>query len=57
MEPGVSLLHVQEPSTCPYPEPDETSPCNPFRLLNICFNIITHLRLGFPSVNIANMFL
>ena len=26
MEPGGSLPHVQEPTTCPYPEPDLSSP-------------------------------
>ena len=57
MEPGGSLLHSQQPSTCPYPEPDESSPRNPFQFLNIRFNIITHLRLGIPSINIAHMFL
>ena len=27
MEPEGSLPHSQEPATCPYPEPDQSSPC------------------------------
>jgi hypothetical protein len=27
MEPGGSLPYSQEPATCPYPEPDQSSPC------------------------------
>jgi len=27
-----SLSHSQQPATCPYPEPDQASPC-PIRLL------------------------
>jgi hypothetical protein len=27
MEPGGSLPHSQEPATCPYPEPAQSSPC------------------------------
>jgi len=27
MEPGGPLPHSQEPATCPYPEPDQSSPC------------------------------
>jgi len=29
MEPEASLRHSQQPSTCPYPEPDQSSPCPP----------------------------
>jgi hypothetical protein len=29
MEPGGSLPHSQEPATCPYPEPAESSPYPP----------------------------
>ena len=28
MEPESSLPRLQEPATCPYPEPDRSSPCN-----------------------------
>jgi len=27
MEPEGSLPHLQVPATCPYPEPDQSSPC------------------------------
>jgi len=27
METEGSLLHSQDPATCPYPEPDRSSPC------------------------------
>ena len=27
MEPTGSLLHLQVPATCPYPKPDQSSPC------------------------------
>ena len=34
---------VQEPAACPYPEPDQTSPCPPSHFLKIHFHTI------FPS--------
>jgi len=40
MEPESSLLHAQEPATCPFPEPDRSSPCPPSHFLKIHFNII-----------------
>jgi hypothetical protein len=40
MEPGGSLPHSQEPATCPYPEPAQSSPCPPSHFLKIHFNII-----------------
>jgi hypothetical protein len=27
MEPEYSLPHSEKPATCPYPEPDRSSPC------------------------------
>jgi hypothetical protein len=27
MEPEDSLLHLQKPATCPYPQPHQSSPC------------------------------
>jgi hypothetical protein len=33
MEPEGSLPHSQEPATCPYPEPYQSSPCPPSHLL------------------------
>jgi hypothetical protein len=40
MEPEDSLPHSQEPATCPYPEPYQSSPCPPSHFLKIHFNII-----------------
>ena len=50
MEPEGSLPHSQQPATCPYPEPDKSSPCPPSHYLKIHFNIIPHLHQGLPSV-------
>jgi hypothetical protein len=46
MEPECSLPCSQEPSTCPYPQPDQS---NPSYHSKIHFNISSHLRLGLPS--------
>ena len=42
MEPKGSLPHLQLSATCPYPEPDRSSPYLPpiFHFLNIHINII-----------------
>jgi hypothetical protein len=32
MEPESSLPYSQVPATCPYPEPTQSSPHNPFQL-------------------------
>jgi len=40
MQPEDSLSHSQEPSTSPYPEPDQSSPYLPFHFLKIQSNII-----------------
>jgi hypothetical protein len=47
MEAEGSLLCSQEPSTGPYPEPNQSSPYQPILSL-LDFNIIHPLRLG-PS--------
>ena len=39
MEPEGWLSRLQVPSTCPYPEPDQSSPCPPNPLQKIHFNI------------------
>jgi len=39
MEAEGSLPHSQVPATCPYPEPDRSSPCPPSHFLKIRFNI------------------
>ena len=43
MEPEGSLLHLQEPTTCPCPKPDQSSPHFSSNFLKIYLNII------FPS--------
>jgi len=49
MEPECSLPHSQEPATCPYPEPDQSSafthPNSWRQILILSF----HLYLGLPS--------
>jgi hypothetical protein len=40
MEPDVSSPYTQEPATCPYPEPDQSSLRPPPNLSKIHFNII-----------------
>jgi len=40
MEPGSSLPHLQEPDTCPCPEPNQSGPGPPSHFLKIHFNII-----------------
>jgi len=49
MEPEGSLPHLQEPTTCPYSEPDQSSPSptplpeNPIYYTPICAWVL-HLR-------------
>jgi len=47
MEPEGSLPHTYVPTTCPYPEPDRSSPY-PTSLRSI-LTLSHHLRLGLPS--------
>jgi hypothetical protein len=49
MEPEGSLPHIQDPATCPYLDPEPSSPCPSSHFLKIHFNI-THLRMSLPSV-------
>ena len=39
-KPVSSLPHSLEPATCPYPVPDQSSPCPRFHFFKIRFNII-----------------
>ena len=39
MEPEGLLQGSQEPATCPYPKPNQSSPCPPPHFLNIYLNI------------------
>ena len=52
MEPEVLLPHLQDPATCPYPDPDRSSPCphSAFRrfiliLSSVFLTAVTCLRL------------
>jgi hypothetical protein len=49
MEPGGSLPHSQEPDTCPYPEPAQSSPCPHSTSWRPILILSSHLRLGLPS--------
>jgi len=46
MEPEGSLPHSQVPATCPYPEPDRSSPHHTSNFSNIQLNIIVPSRPG-----------
>jgi hypothetical protein len=48
IEPEGSLLCSQEPSTGPYPEPDQLNPYHPIPLRSILI-LPSHLCLGLPS--------
>jgi hypothetical protein len=48
MEPEGSLPCSQEPSTGPYPEPDQSNPSQPISLRSILL-LSRYLRLGLPS--------
>ena len=54
MEPEGSLPHSQAPATCPYPEPEQSSPCPPSHFLKIRLNIILPAMPGsskcYPSL-------
>jgi hypothetical protein len=50
MEPEGLLPRSQEPSTGPYPEPDESSPYHPHPVfLRSILILFSHLHLGLPS--------
>jgi len=63
MEPEGSLPHLQVPSTCPCPEPHQSSSCSPTNFLKIHLNIILpstpgsskfSLSLSFPHQNFVS---
>jgi hypothetical protein len=56
MEPEGSSPHSQEPATCPYPEPDWSSPCLPIQPLEYPLIVSSHLRLGLPSGHLPSGF-
>jgi phosphatidylserine synthase len=68
MEPVGSLLHPQEPTTCPYSEPDQSSPpppCDPtswksilILLFHLCLHLPSGLFLsGFPTKTLYSPFI
>ena len=50
MRSGGSLQHSQQSATCPYPEPDQSSPCPHLTSWKSVLMLSSHLRLGLPSV-------
>jgi len=56
MEPKGSLRRSHKPATCPFPEPDQSSPCTQPTSLRSILILSFHLRLGlkvasFPQVS------
>ena len=49
LEPEVSSPYSQVPATCPYPEPNPSSPHNPAHFLKIHLNIIPPSASGPPG--------
>ena len=49
MEPEESLPLLQKPSTCPYPEPDQSSPCPHPISRRFILILSSHLHLSLPS--------
>ena len=49
METESSLPHTQQSTTCPCPEPDQSSPSPPSYFMKVHFNITSHLHTGLPS--------
>jgi len=57
MEPEVSLPRLQEPATCPYSEPDQSSLCPASHFLKVHFNIILPPTSGSPKWSLSLKFL
>ena len=49
MEPQGLLPRLQVPATCPYSEPDQSSPWSPSKTWRAFLIISSHPRLGLPS--------
>jgi len=56
MECECSLPHSQVPATCPYPEPDQSSPRQPSHFLKIHLNIILPSKPGSSKWSLALRF-
>ena len=57
MKPEGSLPNSKGPDTRPCPEPDQSSPCCPYNVLNFHFNIILHSTRGFSKRSHYHRFL
>jgi hypothetical protein len=49
MEPERSSPYSQQPASCPYPEPDQSSLCTHPTSRKFILILSSHLRLGLPS--------
>lgn len=49
MDTEIVLPYVQQPATCPYYEPDSSTPIPRSYFLNIHLILYSHLRLAIPS--------
>ena len=56
MQPEGSLPRLQEPTTCPYSEPNQSRPCPSSSFLKIHFNIILPYPLGSSKWSLFRMF-
>jgi hypothetical protein len=56
MEPEGSLLQSQVSAACPYPRPDQSSPCPPSHFLEINLNIILASTPGSSKLSISLRF-
>jgi hypothetical protein len=64
MEPGGSLPHSQEPATCPYHEPAQSSPCPPSHFWSVSLPCVSpppprnnppQQTLDFDLINVSNI--
>jgi hypothetical protein len=56
MEPEVSLPRLQEAATCPYPGPDQSSPCLPSYFLKTHFKSVSPSKPGSSKCSLSLRF-